>query len=89
MPPLGRNSLRNEEPERPAVPIDTTAGEPQPQAVDRPADATYHDSLSGRSVDKQGNFTDGQGEGPIPEHRIVSDSWAEDREDKPDEDDAL
>jgi hypothetical protein len=41
---------------------------------------TFHDSLSGRPVNEQGYFTDGQGladQGPIPQHRIVANDWAE------------
>lgn len=42
----------------------------------------FHDSLSGRPVTADGHFADGQGlrdQGPIPEHRIVADDWAERR----------
>lgn len=37
----------------------------------------YHDSLTGRPVDAEGNFADNSapGEGPIPKHRIVADDW--------------
>lgn len=42
----------------------------------------YHDSLTGAPVDKDGNFTgdDRKGEGPVPAHRVVSDTWPTDRE---------
>lgn len=66
---------------------DTTSQSPLTESQAHP-DRTYHDSLSGRPVDQNGNFTDGLGEGPIPDHRIVSDSWAEDRQDQPTEADA-
>lgn len=41
---------------------------------------TFHDALSGRPVNAGGYFTDGVGlkdEGPIPEHRIVANDWAD------------
>jgi hypothetical protein len=45
------------------------------------AQGGFHDSLSGRQVDKDGNFTGGNGgDGPIPKHRIVANDWAADRE---------
>lgn len=50
-------------------------------------DQRFHDSMTGRAVDKDGRFLEGDEEGPIPAHRIVSDSWAEDRP-KIDEDNA-
>lgn len=40
--------------------------------------AGYHDSLTGRAVDSNGNFADGT-EGQVPRHRIVASDWAESR----------
>jgi len=40
------------------------------------ADQGYHDSISGRPVDSEGNFVDGvEGEGPIEAHRVVANDW--------------
>lgn len=42
----------------------------------------FHDSLSGRAVNSNGDFVEGaEGEGPIPKHRIVANNWVELRED--------
>jgi hypothetical protein len=38
-------------------------------------EAGYHDSLSGRAVDSNGRYVDGQGEGEVPAHRIVANDW--------------
>lgn len=62
---------------------DTTSQSVLTEAQAHP-DRTFHDSLSGRPVTEDGHFTDVEGardEGPVPAHRIVSDSWAEDRGD--------
>lgn len=42
---------------------------------DRDMSPGYHDSLSGRPVDRSGYFTDGQDDGPVPPDRIVADDW--------------
>lgn len=46
------------------------------------ASSGFHDSLTGRPVTEDGRFTEEgmAGQGPIPKHRIVSDSWPTDRE---------
>lgn len=95
MPPLGRNSLKATEAAQPVdtpndgevPPVEQPPATPEPpaehpQPMDpgpQPPAPTYHDSLSGRPVDSTGHFTDGGEGGPIPEHRIVSDSWPTDR----------
>lgn len=40
----------------------------------------YHDSLTGRAVTSEGEFTDGTAGGPIPHHRIVADNWPTERD---------
>jgi hypothetical protein len=59
-------------------PVDTTSQSELTEAQAHP-DRTYHDSVSGRPVDADGNRTDG--EGKVEPHRVVSDSWPEDRKD--------
>lgn len=46
------------------------------QPVDEPAEErTYHDAISGRPVDSEGKYTDGQDEGQVEKHRVVADDW--------------
>lgn len=42
----------------------------------------YHDSLTGRPVTENGDFTEEsmKGQGPIPKHRIVADQWPTERD---------
>ncbi len=52
-----------------------------PRRVQAQTAGGHHDSISGRPVTAEGEFTDrSDGDGPIPPHRIVSDSWPTDRE---------
>jgi hypothetical protein len=51
---------------------------PTQDAMSR-GEQTFHDSMTGRSVTEDGHFTDGTAGGPVPKHRIVSNSGAEDR----------
>jgi hypothetical protein len=71
----------------------TGAPAPRDQAenpIGETNDAGYHDSLTGRPVDIEGNFIGDlatQGEGPIPQHRIVANDWPAARERADQEDD--
>lgn len=42
----------------------------------------YHDSLTGRPVTQSGEFVEVgmEGQGPVPQHRIVADNWPQERE---------
>ncbi len=54
-----------------------------PRRVKAQTEGGYHDSLTGRPVDKSGNFQDLSipgSEGPVPQHRIVANDWPNDRE---------
>lgn len=53
-----------------------------PRRVQAQLAGGYHDSVSGRPVDAEGNYTDGQtvGEGPVEPHRIVANDWPATRE---------
>lgn len=49
-----------------------------PRRVKAQTEGGFHDSLTGRSVDSNGYFTDTAikgGEGPVPQHRIVANDW--------------
>lgn len=54
-----------------------------PRRIQAQVAGGYHDSLTGRSVDEGGTFTDTAtkgSEGPIPHHRIVANNWPQERE---------
>jgi hypothetical protein len=51
-----------------------------PRRVQAQLSGGYHDSISGRPVDAEGNFTDGGEDGPVAKHRIVATNWPQERE---------
>ncbi len=79
MPPVRKEAAPDNQTAEPTVAqlppdVDEAASRAEPQPVDEPT-RTYHDSLSGRPVDADGNYTDGQDEGRVDKTRIVADDW--------------